>query len=138
MNRTKITKAVSALLALACVVSLLTPAFASDIQPRYLTLSSTSADLSIGSSGYASCSGSGIARDFNTKVDVTMTLYQINGGSYTALTTWTATGTKSASSNHGYYVVRGYNYQVAVSITVKNASGTVLETASVYSSVVSY
>lgn len=131
-------KTIKRALCLLLVVALLTAGmgvFASDIAPCYTGTSFISTDLSISSTGKASCSGV-ISLYSNYTATLTMKLQQYNGSYWTTIQTWSTSDSKSLSKS--YYVSSGYSYRVVTSAKVYNSSGTYVETPSVTSATKSY
>lgn len=123
-------------LALCYVGIIITPAHATEIQPMTESTCNAMACLSIKSSGQASCEITTSARDTSLRIEVSLSLNQINGK--TPLKTWSLSGTGSFSATKTYYVVKGYDYQITAKITVKDSSGKLIESFTTNSSVVHY
>lgn len=129
-------KAFVLLLALCCIGTTIIPAHATETQPMLDTVHEATAMLKISSSGQASCIVSVSARTSSHRVEVSMSLNQINGK--TPLKTWSLSGTGTFTATKTYYVVKGYDYQITAKITVKDSSGKLIESFTTNSSVVHY
>lgn len=134
MKTTK--KAFVLLLALFCIGATIIPAHATEAQPMTDTANKSALTLTINSSGQASCFVVVNTRTASNRVEVSMSLNQINGK--TPLTTWSLNGIWNLSATKTYYVVKGYDYQITAKITVKDSSGKKLESFTVNSPVVHY
>lgn len=109
------------------------------ITPYYSYITSVGASISIGKNGYATCTGSvTIFSGHDTSITITLQRSK-DGKSWTNIKSWSKdfSGIGAHSLEDGYYVNSGYQYRVLNTTKVKNGS-TVLETATVYSAVVSY
>lgn len=134
MKTTK--KAFVLLLALFCIGATIIPAHATEAQPMTDTANKSALTLTINSSGQASCFVVVNTRTASNRVEVSMSLNQINGKA--PLKTWSLSGTGSFSATKTYYVVKGYDYQITAKITVKDSSGKLIESFTTNSSVVRY
>ena len=119
MTTTK--KAFVLLLALCCIGATIIPAHATEAQPMTDTANKSALTLTINSSGQASCFVVVNTRTASNRVEVSMSLNQLNGK--TPLTTWSLNGIWNLSATKTYYVVKGYDYQITAKITVKDSSG---------------
>ena len=119
-----------------CVFALIAPVFASEFEPKADATDDFKSTLFISFGGQASCSVNGRSSSISHKLEVVMTLNQI--GNPVPLKSWTASGTGRISMAENYYVSHGYDYQVAVTITVKNPDGRFIESFTTYSSIVHY
>ena len=111
-------------------------AFAADISPRYDATSRITANLSINSSGLASCRGTIALRDLSYTATLTLHLQRYQGGSWTDVYSWSTSDAVTLSKSR--YVVSGYSYRVVTSATVYSASGAYIESPSATSSTVYY
>ena len=118
-------------LALLC---LSTSVYALTIEPYYTYTASIDAQLSISSSGTATCSGEVTPRSSSNSASVVVVLEQKKNGNWSTFASWSGgsydKGTKKLTA--------GYSYRVVVMGTVKSSSGTVLETPTKTTSVKSY
>lgn len=131
-------KIVKRVLSMLMTVALLTSginAFAGEVSPRYTGTSTIVTDLSISSTGKATCAGTVVLYSGYTAT-LTMKLQQYNGSYWTTIQTWSTSDSKSLSKS--YYVSSGYSYRVVTSAKVYNSSGTYVETPSVTSATKSY
>ena len=102
--------------------------------PRYLVLSELGVNLTIDSSGQASCTGSAQAIGYRIKVVVEL----IQADTETVLKTWSSSGTNSVLIlNRPWYVPSGHMYMVKVSADVYSGT-TLIESVSRISQVVNY
>lgn len=107
-----------------------------EILPQYTGLYALQADLDINDDGCATCTSTVQAKSGYT---VTLKMQLKRDG--VAIKTWNTSGGPSLVLEKDYYVtdVSGdHNYQVIVTATVKNSSGTIIETPSAKSVVVPY
>lgn len=95
------------------------------------------AELSISSTGEADCYGQ-LRLLTNYTASGTLTLQKKDGDSWTELKTWSASGSGSVSCEKTWYVTSGNTYRVEYSMDIYNASGTYVDTATAYSSIVNY
>lgn len=100
---------------------------------RYTGVSTLAASLDISKSGYASCYGYEKVLTGYT-ADVMVELQQDGD----TIKTWTASGTKDIEVLKNYWVASGHDYQVVVTATVKNSSGTIVDTPSITSQIVTF
>lgn len=109
------------------------------ITPQYTYISTLIPGLSIDSSGKATCSGMASAYNSSHTTRLTVELQKSNAGGWSTIKSWSAssTGTYVADVHEDYYVVRG-TYRVCATAKVYNASGTLLESQSLYSDTVIY
>lgn len=133
------TKKFIALLLLFSLLLAVVPAEAA--QPRYAYVHSISAGIDR-SGSVLTCAGGGYTLHEDTDTYLTVTLLRCpqDGGIWSYVTSW-------STSTHGYFLAYieedvnvdiGYDYQVYVVVRIKDANGTVLETASMCSDVNSY
>ena len=136
-NVTIVRKLFAVLLTLCCIALAINPASAATIEPRLNSCSYANAELKINSNS-ASCSIHIITKFSDYKITADMTLYRINGTTFTPLKTWSIISTHTISTSETFYVSHGYDYQVIAYITVKDSSGKKLESFTVNSPVVHY
>lgn len=113
-------------------------ACAESIQPFYIEAQRVTVILSIASDGTATCGGSVVTKNNNTKTNVTLTLKKsIDGKSWSRVTSWSASGSglTGATVDETYTVSKGYQYKVTVSGKIYDTSGKLLESVSKTSSV---
>ena len=123
------------------------PAYAADgtqnagtqglITPQFTYISVLTPGLSINSSGIATSAG--LASAYNSSHTTILTVELQKSGGWSTIKSWSAssTGTSLAKVEEDYYVVRG-TYRVCATAKVYNASGTLLESQSLYSDTVVY
>lgn len=104
-----------------------------EIVPQYTGISALEADLNINDDGCATCYGY-----VRVKSGYTVTLSVQLKRDGVVIKTWSDSGTSSFSIEEDYYVTGNHDYQVIVTAKVKNSAGTVIETPSVRSVIVSY
>jgi len=122
------------------------PAYAADgtktagtqgvITPQFTYISVLTPGLSINSLGIATSAGLASAYNSSHTTILTVELQKANGG-WSTIKSWSAssTGTSLAEIDEDYYVVRG-TYRVCATAKVYTASGTLLESQSLYSDTV--
>ena len=125
------------------------PAYAADgtkneakkgvITPQFTYISMLNPGLSINSSGKATCVGIVTLYDDSHSVDLTVSLQKSTGSGWSTIKAWTVSGTgvAGAETEQYYYVVSG-TYRVSATAKVYNASGSLLETQTLYSATVTY
>lgn len=126
-----------AVLMFCCITLTISSASAVAIEPKTDTVNYANATLSI-KSNLASCSVTVRAKSLQYRITANMTLYRINGTTFTPLKTWSTTGTYTVKATESFYVAYGYDYQVKVNITVKDSSGKLIESFTTNSPVVHY
>ena len=120
-------KAVSIITAICLIISLATPVLA-----RYQYIDRISANLTISSSGTATCDGLVTSISAGGNGEVTVTLERFVNGSWTYVNSWTTTGRALyTTGTHSQSVTSGFWYRVVVVGKVYNSSGTLLETADI-------
>lgn len=129
-------------LAFACIFSAAVPAMAAEsestVSPRYTYITQMYAHLSINrSTGRSQSDAHGYAPSAGS-VKVVCRLQQYTGSSWSTVKTWSSTSTSVASVSEPWYVAKGYTYRVFASCYVYNASGSLIETGSIYSNQVTY
>ena len=109
------------------------------VSPLFANIAFLGPGLSIDSSGRASCYGVASLYSDSQTVQLTVSLQKLSGTSWSTVQSWTASGSGLAGVEiaRDYYVVRG-TYRVCNTARVYSGAGTLLETASAYSSVVTY
>ncbi|NLL87249.1 MAG: hypothetical protein GX229_12285 [Syntrophomonadaceae bacterium] len=107
------------------------------ITPQYTYISTLTPGLEINSLGTATCVGIASAYDSSHTTKLTVELQK--SGGWSTIKSWSAssTGASLARIEEDYYVVRG-TYRVCATAKVYNASGTLLESQSLYSDTVIY
>lgn len=130
----RVTRSISISLALLCIITVLCAGTsAAEIEPRYTGIYGISANLNVNSGGRADCNGY-VKTKSGYSVDLIVEL-QRDGRT---IKSWSESGSGTFSITESYYVTTGHDYQVVVSANVYNAQGTLLETPSAASIVVSY
>lgn len=114
----------SLLLAVALLTAVITSVSA--VQPRYIGIVRSVPTLTISSSGAASCKGRTTLTS-GYSADVTLELQQDGD----TIKTWTTSGTGALSIDKVYYVVRGHDYTLKLTVEVYNSSGTLVESPSI-------
>ena len=99
------------------------------VEPRYVSISFLSADLSIATSGFASSTCKVRLSNLSNIVVVTMELQREETSGWRTIASWSESANYVAM-NKGYYVLPNYNYRVLVSVTVYDNNGGVVETQS--------
>lgn len=99
--------------------------------PYYTGTASIYANLSISSTGLASCSGN-ISLRSGYVANLTMKLQQYTSNGWTTIETWFTATQKGLSGSR--YVTHGYYYRVVTSASVYTSSGGYVESPSVTSS----
>jgi len=138
-------KTISIFLAVFLVFSLALPAYAADAQPqsdvslRFTHIWSLGAYLSISSAGKADCEGIVTASSDEYTAVLTVTLQKSTSSGWTNIKSWESSGSGQSGLIVGgsYYVARG-TYRVCSTAKIYSSSGTLLETASYYSSEKTY
>lgn len=100
------------------------------IQPRYTYIDAVGAKISINSSGKATCTGVGYAKDTYATVDLTVQLQQYVDGGWKTLEIWTGSDVNMAVVSGEYYVYKGYKYRTKTNMVVYDEDGNYLESAS--------
>lgn len=130
--------AITSLLLILCTIISI-PALALEEEPvdpidpesPYVDLSQYSCGCSINSSGRAYCSSYAQTAHSTYKVYVNVTLQRYKDGYWqTYAGPWYGSGTNGYAGAYGYYyVVSGYYYRAASSVTVQKSDGTYVESA---------
>jgi hypothetical protein len=109
------------------------------ITPQFTYISVLTPGLSIDSLGTATCVGLASAYNSSHTTRLTVELQKSGAGGWSTIKSWSAssTGISLAKIEEDYYVVRG-TYRVCATAKVYNASGTLLESQSLYSDTVLY
>ena len=108
----------------------------STTNPRFVAMSKLLTELSISSSGRATCTGHAYAISGYT-CDSTLELQQKNGFSWKTIKTW-STSAQYANFNETRYVTSGYTYRLKLSADVFNSNGVLVESVYDYSTQASY
>lgn len=106
------------------------------IEPEapYVDLSQYSCGCSINSSGRAYCHSYAQTAHSTYKVYVSISLQRYKDGYWqTYAGPWSNSGTGYCTSYKYYYVVSGYYYRTASSVTIRTASGDYVESSYLYS-----
>jgi len=109
----------------------------SGISPRFTYISKVTTGLTISNAGVATCTANGCAPGVGS-VKIICRLQQYKNGAWTTIRTWTGTGTNIASIAKTVAVYSGYTYRTYTSFYAYNSAGSLLETATCYSSQVTY
>lgn len=129
------------LLAVIVVLTTVVPVMAaegeSSVTPRYSYIQSLHASLSINSIGVASCDAAAVAYGGDS-VRLSSALQKYTGSSWTTVKAWSTTAARTAGLSKNYAVPKGYTYRLRVTCTVYNASGTMIESGTLYSNQVVY
>ena len=113
----------------------------SGIQPFYVGTATAKAQLTISTSGKASCVGVVKPEASTSKASITVKLRQRkDGGAWATIGQWTDSGSgkDGAEVSQSMTVSSGYSYQVVMTGTVKDAAGKVLDNISEKSAVKRY
>jgi len=107
------------------------------ITPQYTHIATLNSGLEINSSGKAICSGKASA--YNSSHTIILTVELQKSGDWSNVKFWSAsaTGGSVARIEEDCYVARG-TYRVCTTAKVYNASGTLLESKSIYSATIKY
>lgn len=103
------------------------------VSPRYATIRRFYADLTISSSGQASCHVA-VSLYGSYRGEVTMYLQQRSGG-WQTIEFWPGTGD---GCDESYYVLKGDSYRVKGDLRVYDNSGKLVESATTYSETIFY
>ena len=102
------------------------------IQPRYVTISSFTASISISKSGYATCYSKVRLGDSGVSADLTMELQcSTDGKNWNTIMTWAASGSGTVSLNKLRLVSSGYTYRVYATAKVYSSLGKLIEDESI-------
>lgn len=126
------------LLVLCCSAGMIAPAFATEIVPFSLATNNARAYLSIGSNGIASCNIFVKAKDIEQYVEVTTTLYRMQGNTSSpevSIASWSAKERYSVSDTRTYQVIKGYKYQLWSNVVVRDSSNNLIESFWIYSNI---
>ena len=96
------------------------------VEPRYTGVCRLSSNLSISSSGAATCKGTAML-DSGYTADVKVELKRDG----TTIKTWTTSGNRTIRISETHYVLSGHNYIVKTSATVYDSNNKVVESPSV-------
>lgn len=108
----------------------------SPIVPMFVRLQAFSVDLQI-KNGTAVCATKAQSISTSDSLEVDINLQQ-KKSSWSTIKDWNETNKWIIDFNKPWHVVSGYDYRLAVTVTVTNADGVELETVTKYSSIVSY
>lgn len=122
-------KVISLLIVIGILCGMVVSVSASTVQPRWTYLDAVYANLDINWLGVATCEGGAAANDTVT-VKVVVRLQQLKDTGWSTITSWSSTGTLSATSSGSYAVYSGYTYRVSVTGHVYDSNGTLIETGS--------
>lgn len=106
------------------------------IVPLYVHLQIFDVKLTI-KNGVATCNTmvQSISTSDTLNVDINL---QQKKSSWSTIKDWNESATWGLDFTEPWYVVSGYDYRLAVTVTVTNSAGSKLETVTKYSSIVSY
>ena len=131
-------KIISSLLALVILFSCIIPASAATKEEAGLfwnKILNIYASISVNqSTGIVTCSGTITAKS-TYPVKVYAQLQRLENGSWRTITSWTNTGTLSATVTKSYAVYSGYTYRIYVIGYVYDNNGNIVESGSEYHSV---
>lgn len=131
----------SLVLAVILLISLAVPVMASEndssISPRFTYISQVATSVTINNIGVATCTANGYATGVSS-VKVICRLQQYKNGTWTTIRTWNDTGANMASLAKSVAVYSGYTYRTYTSFYAYNAAGSLLESASCYSTQQTY
>lgn len=139
MNRAKLMIVIALLLFPMATVyageSTVTPA--NSVTPLFTHIAFLDAGLRIDSAGKSICFGNTTLYNQNYSVELTVTLQQLTSSGWVSMKAWTDSGIRDARIEAHYYVVKG-TYRVLTTAEAYDTSGALLESASTYSSSVTY
>lgn len=105
----------------------------------YKSICTMSASTSIVSNGLATCSTLVSTYNFSNAISISLTLQRsIDGGTWSPLYTWSASGIGTVAKTGSRYVTSGYYYRCVVNATIRSSSGTFIESAYLVSNTVHY
>ena len=120
------------------VLPVTTLALEEGASPRFDYISRVSTNVSINkNTGIATCTATCWAPTA-ASVKLVCRLQQYKNGTWSTVKTWSDTGTQQAGLAKQRAVYSGYTYRTYTSCYAYNAAGTLIETASLYSSQVTY
>ena len=103
---------------------------------RFVAIRSVTVDLSINSSGYASCDGTcTVASGY--EAEATLELQQKDGSTWKTIKEWSDSG-DVIRCNKAQFVARGYDYRLKLTTEVYDANGKFVEDDVTYSGVESH
>lgn len=124
---------VAMLTAISTTASAMSPSQPNN-QLRYVGVSSTSANLTISTSGKATASARVyVAPGYTANLNVSL-----ERDSGTIVKSWSSSGTASVSVDKVYYVTRGHDYYVSASVDVFNENGKLVDSFTTSSATVTY
>ena len=109
------------------------------LNPRYTNISSIASGLTISSLGRAACTGTATMRN-DYDGTLTMTLEKLNDNDrWEEVTSWSTefSGPEVVMLDRGYYVRKGYSYQVVTNVEIRDGSK-VIESVSIFSPIKTY
>lgn len=104
---------------------------------RYETIRSFTTSLTIDKNGTAECSTKVQAASSSYTINITMCLQQ-KDSAWETIKTWDTAGILDANLTKTWHVMSGYDYRIFVTASIVNSTGKELETATRYSSIISY
>lgn len=115
------------------------PATAGVVSPQFIGIALISANISIDSLGCATCTGKVVPSSSTYTSYLTVSLQKYSSGSWTTIKRWTAsnTGFSGVNLSGSYYVSSGM-YREASTATIYSSSGTLVDSATAYSSTKTY
>lgn len=130
-------KIISGMLLVCMLFGAVMPVMAAEetpvVTPRYSYISNIEYSLDISSSGVATCKASAESQSFAHTVKVTCHLQYYNSVTWREWTSWSDTGTQSASLQQQKTVLENYtNYRIKVVCAIYDSSNNLLESATVY------
>lgn len=108
----------------------------SQIVPMYVRLQIFNVGLQI-ENGLATCTTRAQSISASDTITAKIELQQ-KKSSWSTIKDWNESAIWGIDFNEPWYVASGYDYRLAVTITVTNAAGSELETVTKYSSIISY
>lgn len=115
--------------------STVTPA--DSVTPLFTHIAFLDAGLKIDSAGKSICFGNTALYNQNYSVELTVTLQQLTSSGWVSIKAWTDSGIRDARVEAQHYVVKG-TYRVLTTVKAYDTGGALLESASAYSSSVTY
>lgn len=120
-------KVLSVLLIFGCISAMILPTFATEIQPLTDNANKAVTSFSIDSSGTATCQVRMTAYDRSYKIYAVMTISRVSGSSPGYVNSWHVGGSNALWETKTCTVTPGFTYKLTTDITIKDASGNVLE-----------
>lgn len=103
------------------------------VTPRYVNIIGMYAAISVNSSGKALCYSFVETANTSYTIYLNITLQRYKDGYWTAVKTWSGSGTGEVTLDKARYVTRGYYYRTAASATVYTSGGDFVESQTIYS-----